>query len=112
MPILNRQPRPRVERINQQRSREASGSAEEQAMYKTTKWQRLRNRIIRNEPLCRECKRKGLTVPATVVDHIERARVRPDLFYTESNLQPLCDKCHNKKSARERNDRTEPKAKL
>lgn len=59
------------------------------------KWRRLRAYVLRNEPLCRHCKR----APATDVDHIvPRAKGGTDAM---TNLQPLCKSCHSRKTATE-----------
>lgn len=52
-------------------------------------------------PLCLFCWRKGLTVAATVADHIQSVRDRPDLRLDPDNLQSLCDHCHNSERQRE-----------
>jgi 5-methylcytosine-specific restriction protein A len=62
-------------------------------------WVRLRAKILANEPLCRTCRANGKVVVATVVDHIQDIVDRPDLRLEESNLQPLCRRCHNRKTA-------------
>jgi 5-methylcytosine-specific restriction protein A len=62
-------------------------------------WQRLRITVLNEEPLCRRCEAKGLTVEATDVDHITpRARGGTD---DRSNLQALCHECHSAKTAKE-----------
>jgi 5-methylcytosine-specific restriction endonuclease McrA len=73
---------------------------ENQKFYKRVNWNKLRTLQLTTEPLCRKCKQKGLTVPATVADHIipiEQGGERYDL----DNLQSLCESCHNRKSAKE-----------
>ncbi len=57
-------------------------------------WQRLRASVLAGEPLCRHCAARGLTVPATDVDHMNGA----DDNRLES-LQPLCHSCHSLKTA-------------
>jgi hypothetical protein len=42
-----------------------------------------------------------LAVPARLVDHITPARTPGVDFFDTSNLQPLCNDCHERKSARE-----------
>ena len=42
--------------------------------YKTAAWQRLRESVLRNQPLCEWCESKGRIREATVVDHIKRVR--------------------------------------
>ncbi len=59
-------------------------------------WQKLRASVLREEPLCRHCAARGLTVPATDVDHMNGA----DDNRRES-LQPLCHECHSRKTARD-----------
>jgi len=58
-------------------------------------WSKLRLMVLRNEPLCRECKKNGLIVAATDVDHID-GKVEHVSF---GNLQPLCHNCHSRKTA-------------
>lgn len=64
--------------------------------YNTREWQRIRAERLKRDPLCHECK-KAL---ATVLDHINPVRLGGD-FWDVSNHQPLCAKCHNRKSAKE-----------
>lgn len=93
--------------------------------YKTRTWQKFRERFIRGysdhlgtmEPhpnrLCIECrKRNAPTLGSIHVDHIKPINPANPFdtmegFYGEpltwTNCQPLCESCHNKKSARERN---------
>jgi len=64
------------------------------------RWRRIRARQLAREPLCRHCKADGLTVPATVVDHIDgKAETAHD--YRESNLASLCERHHSLKTAME-----------
>lgn len=89
--------------------RKPSGNVEDIARYNSTTWRALREKVLRREPLCRECSKRGRIVTASVVDHIERARENPARFYDESNLQPLCKHCHDKKSQSERNQNKQTK---
>lgn len=58
-----------------------------------SRWQRLRAQSLRSEPLCRLCLSVGLTVPATVVDHITPLK---DGGKNETeNFQSLCKRCHD-----------------
>lgn len=68
----------------------------------SARWQRLRRIVLTREPSCRLCRAAGRTTLATEVDHIEPIQRRPDLAFVEANLQPLCEPCHDRKSARER----------
>lgn len=55
------------------------------------RWRRLRDVIIRREPICRQC---GKQV-TTDVHHIEPVVRRPDLALVQSNLLPCCSECHH-----------------
>ena len=68
--------------------------------YQSSKWRRVRNSHIKSEPLCRECKSKGIIKQADVVDHIVSIRFG-GAPYSNSNLQSLCTSCHNSKSGKE-----------
>lgn len=63
-----------------------------------TRWRVARKYYLRRYPLCLECQREGKLAPATVVDHIIPHRGDVDLFWDESNWQPLCARHHNKKT--------------
>ena len=60
-------------------------------------WRKLRAHVLACEPLCRQCTARGLTVPATDVDHRDNDPTNNDLV----NLQPLCHGCHSRKTAAE-----------
>lgn len=62
------------------------------------RWQQIRLRFLRQNPLCVTCLARGQVTPATDVDHIIPRRAGgPD---DESNLQALCHSCHSAKTAR------------
>lgn len=67
-------------------------------------WQRESKRFLRAHPLCVLCARQGRYVKATVVDHIVPHRGDERLFWDESNWQPLCKPCHDKKTFTEDNN--------
>lgn len=75
------------------------------AWYKTTTWKHLRASVLRERPLCSECEAKGRVTPAKLVDHIVPVVDAPDRMYDATNLQPLCQSCHNRKTADERKGR-------
>ena len=62
------------------------------------RWQAARKQFLANHPLCVECQREGKLTPATIVDHIKPHRGDPALFWDEKNWQPLCKKCHDRKT--------------
>lgn len=75
---------------------------EHAAWYKTSEWQSLRARVLRARPLCVMCEAHGKVTPAKIVDHITPVAIAPDRMFDETNLQPLCQACHNQKTADER----------
>ncbi len=64
------------------------------------KWQRASQAYLRDNPLCVECQRHGRIEPATCVDHVEPHRGDDTKFWTQANWQPLCVRCHNRKTAK------------
>lgn len=58
-----------------------------------SRWRRRRLAQLRREPLCAFCARRGLTVAASVADHITPHRGDRRLF--EGPLQSLCKPCHD-----------------
>lgn len=73
--------------------------------------QKARKRLLKREPLCRECCKHGLVKVATIADHI--VNLASGGSQDESNLQPLCASCHREKTLREAHaaHRTPPGAK-
>ena len=61
-------------------------------------WQKARKKYLEVHPLCVECMKEGKYVKATDVDHIVPHRGDKILFWDESNWQPLCKPCHDKKT--------------
>lgn len=57
--------------------------------------QRIRYRVLANNPLCVRCQAKGRITIATQVDHIiALVNGGSDDKHDDSNRQGLCDKCH------------------
>lgn len=59
------------------------------------KWQKARERYLSAHPLCCYCEKEGRVTVATVVDHKTPHRGDMNLFWSESNWQPLCKPCHD-----------------
>jgi 5-methylcytosine-specific restriction protein A len=72
------------------------GTAAERGYDRT--WERLRNMVRAEEPLCAECLAAGMVDRATAVDHIIPIRERPDLRLVRENLQGICRRHHAAKS--------------
>ena len=78
------------------------GRPEDQRIYKSARWRRVREIVLSENPYCKECKRNGKRTPATIVDHIKPIREGGEIWDGD-NLQGLCQSCHNKKTAKESN---------
>lgn len=65
-----------------------------------SRWQKVSKQFLMEHPLCAECLKQGRYTEATVVDHITPHRGDKSLFWNESNWQPLCKPCHDKKTGR------------
>ena len=61
-------------------------------------WRKARLAYLKQHPLCAECMRNGQYTPATVIDHIIPHRGDQKLFWDQTNWQPLCKGCHDKKT--------------
>lgn len=69
-------------------------------------WQKLRAQHLLLHPLCAPCRRSGLTVPATTVDHVEPIRKAPHRRLDPTNLESQCAHCHSsRKQSEERGGR-------
>ncbi|MHB1652355.1 MAG: HNH endonuclease [Desulfitobacteriaceae bacterium] len=64
-----------------------------------SRWRMVRERHLREHPLCVLCEQEGKLTPATVVDHIKPHKGNKELFWDESNWQSLCKACHDSKTA-------------
>ena len=77
-------------------------SAEYHAWYSLSVWtDDLRPAQFLREPWCRECAKRGIRTRATVVDHVEPHRGDWARFIDRANLQSLCKRCHDRKTAQE-----------
>lgn len=75
-------------------------------MYKDVRWWNSHrtglSQVHRTEnPLCCECEKHGVIVPAEEVDHIKPHKGDWALFLDPTNLQSLCTRCHSRKTVRE-----------
>jgi len=64
-------------------------------LYGSKTWYRLRNHQLAAAPLCAYCEAQGLTVAASIVDHIRPHHGNINLFSDPKNLQSLCKRCHD-----------------
>lgn len=59
-------------------------------------WRRLREQVLREEPVCRWCRSR----PSTVVDHILPLSRYPELAHDRTNLTGSCQPCNSSKHNR------------
>jgi 5-methylcytosine-specific restriction protein A len=76
-------------------------TAEERRFYSSREWRDKSERHRIDEPLCRECSKRGLYVLGQMTDHIVPIR-DGGAPLDDANLQTLCNPCHNAKRQRER----------
>jgi len=78
---------------------------EEERLYGSQRWKRLRQRVLKRAPLCVDPygwhAEDGRYVLATQVDHIVPLRSNGALAFVEANLQGLCARCHAVKTKRQ-----------
>ena len=86
------------------RDQRTAEAAQYRRLYKSARWQRLREAQLAAEPLCRVCDAMGRVTAAVVVDHRQPHRGNERLFFDPGNLQSLCEPHHN--SAAQSKDRT------
>lgn len=60
--------------------------------YKTYRWQQLRLRQLKHEPLCAMCLPR--CVPATICDHVDPHKGDEAKFWS-GPFQSLCKSCHD-----------------
>ncbi|MDE0844280.1 MAG: HNH endonuclease signature motif containing protein [Psychrobacter pacificensis] len=62
------------------------------------RWRSARELYLADEPLCRNCMLQNIITGADVVDHIIPHRGDYELFWDQTNWQPLCYSCHSIKT--------------
>ena len=76
----------------------------------TWRYQVERRRFLAANPLCAECDRNGIVMPAAELDHIVPASKAPERFWDQENWQGLCVECHLAKTAKENRQETDEMA--
>lgn len=61
----------------------------------TRQWEAARRTFLTAHPICTMCQ-----APSTVVDHIIPHKGNDQLFWDQTNWQPLCTPCHNRHKQR------------
>ena len=59
------------------------------------RWRKERGQFLAINRYCKFCRAAGKRARATVVDHIVPHRGDEELFWEQSNWQPLCKPCHD-----------------
>lgn len=73
----------------------------EVGFYQSRRWRVMRASFLYQHPLCMTCERVGRLIAAKVVDHIIPIK-QGGARFEAANLQSLCVRCHNGKTATER----------
>ncbi len=71
-------------------SNQFNGRAKIDAMYDSKRWIKHSRKFLEHNPKCYACGKA-----AEVTDHIQIHRGNEALFWNETNLLPLCARCHN-----------------
>ena len=72
-------------------------------LIQSTAWRKIRREILRENPLCADCKEKDINTCATEVHHIRPVETAVSdkemeiLCYDRSNLVALCGDCHDER---------------
>jgi 5-methylcytosine-specific restriction enzyme A len=87
-------------RFNAERARaqQAKRDPVAQALYATREWKTLRAQVLRESN--GRCATKNCARAACIVDHVRPHRGINALFFDRDNLQALCKRCHDRKTAR------------
>ena len=65
--------------------------------YASKAWRTVREIVlIRDNYLCQQCLKRNIIRTADAVHHIKELKDYPELALDESNLEGICNACHNK----------------
>ena len=92
----------KVEKQRQKRYDKFQRDKRAAKFYSSARWQKLRDRKLKHDPLCKYCEAKGIVTPASEVDHIVPIEVDWSKRFDWDNLQSLCHSCHMKKTAEDK----------
>lgn len=81
-----------------QRSAEAAAY---RRLYKTSRWQRIREIVLAEQPLCRRCLRMDTVEEATVVHHKDGGHKGDEDKFWAGPFEALCKSCHDRHGALE-----------
>jgi len=83
-------------------TRQRAHEGQDYAFYNSAAWRRTSAAIRQQRPVCEVCRTYARHQPAQMVDHIIPIRQNGARFH-DDNLMSLCHECHNRKSAKDRN---------
>jgi 5-methylcytosine-specific restriction enzyme A len=63
-------------------------------LYSLARWLKIRQRQLREHPLCKYCAEIGMVEPATICDHVEPHHGDLNKFWS-GPFQSLCKRCHD-----------------
>lgn len=66
---------------------------DEQLLYTSAQWRKLRKMQLHRHPLCERCESQGRVTPATLVHHRTEVKAGGERFDMQ-NLASLCVPCH------------------
>lgn len=78
----------------------ATYNPEHHQFYNGARWRKVRAIQLHKQPLCEHCLENNRVTLANVVDH-KTPRSQGGSDYDSNNLQSLCTRCHNSKTAKE-----------
>jgi 5-methylcytosine-specific restriction protein A len=72
-----------------------------EVFYHSNEWMKLSKIVRQEEKFCRSCSKKGVWTITDVADHILPVDAYPYKALDRDNVQGLCHRCHNEKTAKE-----------
>ena len=63
-------------------------------------WRRFRLNYLSRNAICADCQAAGIVKAAHHIHHIKKLAEHPELKYDEEWLLPLCERCHNIRTAK------------
>lgn len=87
------------QRNNRQMFTKRGKSGQYHQLYESVEWRKRRALFLKKYPVCFICGAK-----ATIADHIIPHRGDLTLFFDDNNLQPMCQRCHSRKTMKENNN--------
>jgi 5-methylcytosine-specific restriction protein A len=63
-------------------------------LYSSARWLKIRQRQLREHPLCKYCAETSVVEPATICDHVEPHHGDLNKFWS-GPFQSLCKRCHD-----------------